>query len=135
MITRLNCHIPRPYVDARNNCCPPELKTPRAVTARLGRNPGKSVLGFGPSSVQLAADVALPKTPTSVATYTCSNPGYTTTAFAGESGRLAVKSVQVEPAFVVFHTWPVPPVKPITVTYAVLPVASEESTATPEIGN
>jgi hypothetical protein len=23
VITRLNCHIPRPYVEARNSCCPP----------------------------------------------------------------------------------------------------------------
>jgi hypothetical protein len=68
IITRLNCQIPRPYVDARNNCCPPELNTASAVTATLGRNPGWSVLEVGPSSVQLAADVELPNTPTSVAT-------------------------------------------------------------------
>jgi hypothetical protein len=23
VITRLNCHMPRPYVEARSNCCPP----------------------------------------------------------------------------------------------------------------
>ena len=46
----------------------------------------------------------------------------------------AVKSVQLAPEFVVFHTCPGPPVKPITVTYAVPPEASEESIATPEIG-
>jgi len=43
-----------------------------------------------------------------------------------------VKSVQLTPALVVFHTcdtW-----KPMIVTYAVLPVASEVSIATPETG-
>src|SRR5208282_4325777 len=65
--------------------------------------------------------------------------GSITTAFAGESGRapapLPVKSTQFAPAFVVCQTCPGPPVKPITVTYAVLPVASELSIATLEIGN
>src|ERR1700686_1509346 len=61
------------------------------------------------------------------------------TAFRGESGRAfadaPVKSIQFEPAFVCAHTCPDPPVKPITVTYAVLPLASDVSMATAEIGN
>jgi hypothetical protein len=57
------------------------------------------------------------------------------TALTGESGKFAVKSIQVAPEVVVFQTWPVPPVKPITVTYAVAPVWSNGSRATPEIGN
>src|SRR5258708_36494977 len=66
--------------------------------------------------------------------------GSTTTALTGESGSGAappkpVQSVHEVPAFVVCHTWPGPAVKPITVTYAVLPVGSEESMATAEIGN
>src|SRR4051812_15324004 len=95
VITRLNSHMPRPYVDARSNCCPPEAKIPSAVTATFGRNPAEFVLGFGPSSVQSGLEVELAKTPMSVPTYTCPRGGYTTTAFTGESGRLPVKSVQV----------------------------------------
>src|SRR5579863_2619322 len=134
-MTRLNCHIPRPYVDARNNWLPPEAKTPSAVTATFGRKPASPEPGRGPSSVQAGVAVELANTPTSVATKTCDDARYSTTAFTGESGRLAVKSVHVAPAFVVFHTCPAPPVKPITVTYAVLPVASERSVVTLEIGN
>src|SRR5579863_10475736 len=65
--------------------------------------------------------------------------GSTTTAFTGESGSATVetpvKSVQLAPALVVCQTCPGPPVKPITVTYAVLPVASDASIATAETGN
>ena len=108
---------------------------PSAVTATLGKDPGWLVPESGPSSTQFGADVELANTPTSVATYTCDKAGYTATALAGESGRLAVKSVQVAPALVVFHTCPLPPVNRITVTYAVFPVGSEGSAATLEMGN
>src|SRR5215831_11459098 len=102
---------------------------PSAVTATLGRYPAWPEFGVGPSSVQLGLEVGLPKTPTSVATKTCAIDGCTTTAFAGESERFPVKSIQVVPAFVVFQTWPVPPVNPMTVTYAVFPLASDGSAA------
>src|SRR5277367_3448218 len=59
----------------------------------------------------------------------------TTTAFAGESGRLAVKSVHAAPALIVFQTWPAPPVNPMTVTYAVAPLAFDESIAAADTGN
>ncbi len=45
-----------------------------------------------------------------------------------------MKSLQVVPASEVFQTWPVPPVKPITVTKAVSPVASDVSITTLETG-
>ncbi len=63
---KLNCHTPRPEVEARNSFWPPELKSASAVTATLGRNP--VLLELGPSSVHAAADVGLWKTPTSVPT-------------------------------------------------------------------
>ena len=65
------------------------------------------MLGAGPNSVQFGAEVGLANTPTSVATNTCDIGRYTMTAFAGESGRLAVKSTQLVPPLVVFHTPPV----------------------------
>src|SRR4029077_3198915 len=93
-----------------------------------------------PTSVQLGLAVPLENTPTSVATYTVPvagvEPASINTALAGASGRLfgavPVKSVHDAPALLVFHTWET--WKPMIVTYAVLPVASEVSIATPEIG-
>src|SRR6476646_11487402 len=58
--------------------------------------------------------------------------GATTPASAVASGRLAVMSVQVCPAFVVFRTWGTP--NPIMVTYAVAPALSVGSTAMSETG-
>src|SRR3954466_7673987 len=57
-MTRLNSQIPRPYVEARSNCCPPEAKMPSAVTATLGKDPGWLVPDSGPSSTQFGADVS-----------------------------------------------------------------------------
>jgi hypothetical protein len=52
--------------------------------------------------------VKLQNTPTSVATYILPGDpvvaGSTTTAFTGASGRLALKSVQEDPPFIVCHT-------------------------------
>ena len=67
----------------------------KAVTDMFGKYPARPLFGAGPNSVQLGLAVLLEKTPTSVATYTV--PGTelasTTTAFAGESGRFALKSL------------------------------------------
>src|ERR1035441_176159 len=67
-------------------------------------------------------------------------PASTSPAFTGASGTAAepvpVQSVQLAPAFAVFHTCEVgnPGVlNPMIPTYAVLPVASDESIATVEI--
>ena len=66
--TRLNSHMPRPYVEARSNCWPPEANTASAVTATLGRNPARFVRGSDRVPIQSGVAVELANTPTSVPT-------------------------------------------------------------------
>src|ERR1035438_2133864 len=101
--------MPRPYVDATSvfvNAL--GLKICSAVTGAFGRNPDTPGPGAGPASAQLAAAVELTKTPTSVPAYTIPACASTSNAFTGLSGNsvapVPVQSVQLAPAFEVFHT-------------------------------
>src|ERR1700730_15414399 len=101
--------MPRPYVDATSVFVPASgLKSCSAVTGASGRNPDTPGPGAGPTSVQLAGAVRLTKTPTPVPAHTTPACKSTANAFPGTSGSPAGpvddQSVQLAPAFAVFHT-------------------------------